>query len=87
MLTSETIRVRARVTDLWADFDGGWSENGASVTEREFTFRKDDSDMKISREIRKSFGMGPDWKRDSWCSADWVWRSGCMGCYADVVTH
>lgn len=78
------IRVRARVTDLWRD-DCGWSENGASVTEREFVFEADASDLAIARRIRAEFGLSADWRRDGWCSADWCWRSGAMGCYADVI--
>lgn len=81
----KTIKVLARVTDLWRESEGGWSENGASVTEHTFTFSETDSDSKIARAIRAHFGMGADWKRDSWCGGDWVWRSGCMGCYAEVI--
>ena len=78
-------RVRARVTDLWREFDGGWSENGASVTEKVFSFKAGTSDLTVARTIRKHFGMGLDWRVDHWCGGDWVWRSGCMGCYADVI--
>jgi hypothetical protein len=76
-------RVYARVTDLM--WDGmGWSENGASVTTHTFDFPRGTSDLTIARRIRKHFGMGKHWKRDSWCDASFVWRSGCMGCYADI---
>ena len=84
-MTDNKIEVLARVTDLWRDIDGGWSENGASVTEHVFVFDADASDAKISRTIRNHFGMGSGWKRDDWSGSDFSWRSGCMGCYADVI--
>jgi hypothetical protein len=82
---ASTIKVRARVTDLQREHEGGWSENGAYLTEHTFTFSEGASDATITRRIRQHFGLGADWRRDGWCAGDWVWRSGCLGCYADVV--
>lgn len=79
------MKIIARTTDLWGDVGGGWSENGACVYQVEINMPDNSSDLAIARRIKKELGI-EGWKVDQWCSADFVWRSGCMGAYADVVS-
>lgn len=78
------MKIIARKTDLWAD-DGGWSENGACVHQVEIDIPDNSSDLAIARRVKKELGI-EGWKTDEWCSADFVWRSGSMGAYADIIS-
>lgn len=84
MQPAKTIKIRCRMTDLWADGDGGWSENAANVTERVIQVPADASDVSCVRAIKRALGI-QGWRRDDWCAADFgPWRDGTMGAYADV---
>jgi hypothetical protein len=76
------IKVRARLTDLQHD-GNGYCENGASVTEVELTFTALASNAQIARAVKTALGIR-GWRTDGWCHADFVWRNGCMGAYADI---
>lgn len=83
MSNNRTIRIRARVVDLWRD-ECGWSENGSWASEVELVVPADLSDTAISRRIKAELGI-QGMRSDPWCGADWSWRDGCIGAYADVV--
>lgn len=82
---SKTIRIVARTTDLWSESEGGYSENGACVRQIEIEIPENSSDLAIARRVKKELGI-EGWKTDSWCGADFCWRSGLMGAYADIVS-
>lgn len=83
--TSEpTVTILARRTDLWADGEGGWSENGACVKQVEITVPVSWTDNQIVRRIKSELDI-VGWRPDGWCGADWVWRNGCIGAYADII--
>ena len=83
-MSEKQITVRGRVTDLWADPEGGWSENAASVHEATITVPESMSDAAISRRIKAELGI-TGMRADDWCQADFgPWRDGTVGAYADV---
>lgn len=78
----DLVRVSVRRTDLWRDTDGGWSENGSSVTTASLWLAAEDP--RASHKILASVGC-TGFRADDWCVSDFgPWRSGCVGVYADV---
>ena len=75
--------IQAVLTDLQRD-EGGWHENGCTVDR--YTIRMSDgaSDAAIVRRIKATLGIR-GWRSDSWAGADFSWRSGSMGAYAEIV--
>jgi len=77
--------VQCVVTDLWADGEGGWSENGASRHSEIIEVSEQDSDFAIARKIKKELGI-QGMRTDYWCVSDFgPWRDGCIGAYADII--
>ena len=81
---TDTITIRCRIADLWAD-ECGWSENASWARECEITVPRTLSDTAISRRIKSALGI-QGMRRDYWAGADWCWRDGAIGAYADVIS-
>lgn len=79
----DTITIRGRVADLWRD-ECGWSENACWARECEITVPSGTSDNVIARKVKAALGI-TGMRADQWCGADWCWRDGAIGAYADVV--
>ena len=75
--------IQAVLTDLQRD-EGGWCANGCSVDRETIELPDDASDATIIRRIKSALGI-QGWRRDSWAGADYCWRDGSMGAYADIV--
>lgn len=82
--TTTMITVRGRVADLWRD-ECGWSENASWARTAEIQVPAGTTDAVIARRIKKALGI-EGMRADHWCGADWCWRDGCVGAYADVVS-
>lgn len=82
-MTDGFITVRARVADLWND-GGSWSENASWARQVELKFPANTSDVAIARRVKKELGI-QGMRVDHWSGADWSWREGCVGAYADVI--
>ena len=80
----DTITIRARVADLWR-VECGWSENASWARECELTVPASMSDSAIARRIKAELGI-TGMRADDWCCADWSWRDGAIGAYADVIS-
>lgn len=82
---TEQITIRARVTDLWSDGFGGWSENASWCRSVELRVSADLSDAAISRRIKAALGI-QGMRTDPWCCSDFgPWRDGAVGAYADIL--
>lgn len=79
------MKIRARVSDLWRDGHGGWSENASWARETIVEVPDDASDIAISRKVKAALGI-TGMKSDHWCFSDYgPWRDGCIGAYAYIV--
>jgi len=76
------MKIHIVTTDLWRD-DDGWMANGAIVDRQTITMPDDASDLAIARAIKSAAGI-QGWRVDEWAGAEWSWRNGTMGCWADV---
>ncbi len=83
-MNERTITIECRVADLWRDCDGGWCENASWAHTCTITVPESASDAAITRRIKRELGI-QGMRADSWCGADWCWRDGAVGAYADVV--
>lgn len=75
--------IRAELTDLWADC-GGYSANCSWVKRRTIVAPASLSDNAIARRIKRALGI-QGMKADSWAGADYCWRDGCVGAWAEVA--
>lgn len=80
---SNSIRIRARITDLWAD-ELGWSENASWSREVIVTVPASSSDLTIVRKIKAALGI-QGMRKSDWCRSDFgPWRYQGIGAYADI---
>ena len=77
------MKIRARVTDLWRESEGGWSENASWVDEVIFEVPDDATDATIRRRIKQELGI-QGMKVDCWAGDEWSWRDGSIGAYAMI---
>ena len=84
---SDTIKIIVVVTDLWAEPGGGWAANGSYGSRTTIEAPRDASDATLARLVREAAGITGDaaYRRDDWCGADWCYRNGTMGVYADII--
>jgi len=75
--------IQAQVTDLWRD-DCGWSANCSWVKNVQLEVDPSTSDLAIVRRIKAALGI-QGFRRDDWAGADWSWRNGAIGAWADVI--
>lgn len=83
----DLMKIAITMTDLI--YDGvGWSANGCWANRWEIELDEDTSDDLCSRAIRHRAGVtgDPAWRRDDWSGAEWSWRNGTIGLYAEVVS-
>lgn len=78
------MRIRAEVTDLWAD-ESGWTANCSWVRRVELDLPDNASDQLIARRVKKALGI-TGMPSDAWSGMDWSWRDGCVGAWAEVVS-
>lgn len=85
-MAKDTMKIEVVTTDLIRDA-GGYSANGCAVTRRTLHVDASLSDAKLARLIRETAGIDgrADFRADDWAGAEWSWRSGTIGVYADVV--
>ena len=76
--------IQAECTDLQND-GFGWSANCCWIRSRTIVVASHWSDAKIARRIKRALDV-VGMRADSWCGADYSWRSGCVGAYADFVS-
>ena len=79
------MKIQARISDLWREAEGGWSENASWARSVELDLPDGLSDTAVARRIKSALGI-EGMRVDHWCGADWCWRSGAIGAYADVVS-
>lgn len=77
------MKIRARVTDLWRESEGGWSENASWVDEVIFEVPDDATDATIRRRVKQELGI-QGMKVDCWAGDEWSWRDGSIGAYAMI---
>ncbi len=82
--TPETLTYNVEVTDLWRESEGGWSANCAWVRRYSVTVPADATDATIARRIMKEAGIR-GFRRDDWSGAEFSWRNGCIGAWAELA--
>ena len=75
--------IHAVIMDLHHD-EYGWRAQGFTVDRHTIRMPDDASDAAIVRRIKATLGIR-GWRSDSWAGADFSWRSGSMGAYAEIV--
>jgi hypothetical protein len=78
------MKIRAEMTDLWADA-GGWSGNYSWVRRVEIELPDNATDLQIARRVKKALGI-QGMRQDHWAANEFCWREGCVGAWAEVVS-
>lgn len=77
------MKFQCAVTDLW-NGTCGWSANCSWVRRVEIEVPDDASDALISRRVKRALGI-QGMRRDAWSGAEFSWRDGCIGAWAECV--
>ena len=77
------MKIHAEVTDLWRDPGGGWSANCSWVRRVDIEVPNEASDALIARRVKAALGI-QGMRKDYWAGADFCWRSGCVGAWAEI---
>lgn len=77
------MRIEIQLHSLWAEHGGGWSSNDI-YRRSEIDLPDSASDLAIARAVLREFS-GYGFRRDTWCNADFAWRSGTYGLTADIL--
>jgi hypothetical protein len=77
------MKLEAQLTDLTHDGQG-WSANGCFGKRVELDLPDDLSDLTVSRRVKAALGI-QGMRVDPWSGADWSWRDGAIGAWADVI--
>lgn len=71
------------VTDLWRD-ECGYSANCCWVNRYRVKVREGVSDKALARKLKAAAGI-QGMRSDNWCGADFAWRNGLIGAWADYI--